>query len=188
MGAENINAYILAGGSSRRIRKDKLFLQIGDQTLLSKTVATCENCFEKVKLVAVKPARLSSLGIDVVQDSPAAKGPMAGIIAALEDSDTDTCFITAADLPDLSVEIIAALIAKYHGQRYFGLMEPNGLQPLCGIYHKSSIDDFYQFAKRGNFSVADVVKSLDHDLIKLPPIRWRNINYPEDLVVGNHDD
>lgn len=167
--------------------EDKLFLQIGDQTLLARTIATCEECCEKVKLVAGNPARLSTLGIEVVPDSPVARGPMAGIIAALEDSYSDVCFVTAADLPDLNKTIIESLIARYGGQQYFGLMESGGLQPLCGIYGGSSLDAFYRFAREGNFSVAAAVESLDYEALALPSIRWRNINYPEDLAAGGRD-
>jgi molybdopterin-guanine dinucleotide biosynthesis protein A len=140
-----------------------------------------------VKLVAGNPAGLSSLEMEVVRDSPTAKGPMAGIIAALEDSDNDICFVTAADLPDLDEKIIASLTSRYEGKQYLGLREPEGVQPLCGIYHRSSLEIFYQFAREGNFSVTAAVKSLDYDAIALPSIRWRNINYPEDLPVGERD-
>jgi molybdopterin-guanine dinucleotide biosynthesis protein A len=187
MVAGKIKAYILAGGSSRRMGTDKLFLKIDDRSLLERTISTCEFCFENVKLVAGNPARFSSLGIDIVPDSPAARGPMAGVIAALEDSDRDICFVTAADLPDLSRTIIESLIARYSGQQYFGLMEPGGLQPLCGIYSGSSLDAFYRFAREGNFSVAAAVESLNYEALALPSVRWRNINYPGDLAPGERD-
>ncbi len=167
---------------------DKLFLQIDGRSMLERTIDVCERCFSRVKLVAGEPARLSSLNREVILDSPMARGPMAGVIAALEDCDQDCCFVTAADLLDLSTEIIESLVSRYSGQQYFGLMEPNGLQPLCGIYHKSSLKSLYHFARTKEFSVAALVRTLDHNHIVVSSSRWRNINYPEDLTVGEHDD
>ena len=178
-------AYVLAGGSSRRMDADKLFLKIGGKSLLERTIATCEASFKQVKLVAGHSAKFSSLGYAVVLDSPRACGPMAGVIAALEDCDTDSCFVTAADLVDLSAEIIYSLVTRYRGEQYLGLIETNGVQPLCGIYHKSSLEVFYRCAQNNEFCMAAAMKTLSHGGIVLPPGQWRNINCPDDLASGD---
>jgi molybdopterin-guanine dinucleotide biosynthesis protein A len=188
MVAESIDGYVLAGGSSRRMGADKLFLQVDGKSLLERMVDVCERCFNRVKLVAGESEKLLSLNREVVQDNPVAKGPLAGIIAAIEDCRSDCCFITAADLVDLNAEMIESLVSQYKGQQYLGFMESGGLQPLCGIYHRSSLENLYECAKRGIFRMSEVVKILDHAGFALPSIRWRNINYPEDLAVGAHDD
>jgi molybdopterin-guanine dinucleotide biosynthesis protein A len=184
MNGTNLIAYVLAGGGSRRMGTDKLFLQIDGRSLLERTVATCKACFTQVKLVAGQAAGFSMLECPVVLDSPRARGPMAGVIAALEDCETDCCFVTAADLFDLSVEVIESLIAHYRGQQYLGVNESRGLQPLCGIYHKSSLDVFYRCAQRDEYRMAAVVTALNHSGIAVPAGRWRNINTPEDLPIG----
>lgn len=177
-------AYVLAGGSSRRMRVDKLFLQIGGQSLLERAIATCEPCFRQVRLVAGQSDRFSSLDYTVVLDSPRASGPMAGVIAALEDCETDSCFLTAADLFDLSAEVIESLVDQYRGQQYLGVKESSGLQPLCGIYHRSSLGAFYRCAQNGKYRMADALNELKSDGVALPSGQWRNINSPEDLAVG----
>jgi molybdopterin-guanine dinucleotide biosynthesis protein A len=180
-------AYVLAGGSSHRMRVDKLFLQIGGQSLLERAIATCEPCFRQVRLVAGQSDRFSSLDYTVVLDSPRASGPMAGVIAALEDCETDSCFLTAADLFDLSSEVIESLVAQYRGQQYLGVKESSGLQPLCGIYHRSSLGAFYRCAQNGKYRMADALNELKSDGVALPSGQWRNINSPEDLAVGGLD-
>jgi molybdopterin-guanine dinucleotide biosynthesis protein A len=180
-------AYVLAGGGSRRMGTDKLFIEINGQSLLARTAATCEAYFRQVKLVAGQSDKFLSLGYPVVLDSPKARGPVAGVIAALEDCDDDCCFVTAADLIDLRADVIASLITQYRGQQYLGLIEPRGLQPLCGVYHKSSLGVFYRCAQDGEFRVAEALNRLDHDGIALPSGRWRNINSREDLATGGVD-
>jgi molybdopterin-guanine dinucleotide biosynthesis protein A len=188
MAGKKITAYILAGGGSRRMGVDKLFLQVDGQSLLERAIAVCESYFGQVKLVSGDADKFSSLDYPVVLDSPKAKGPMAGVIAALEDCQSDSCFVTAADLLDLRTEILASIIAGYNGQQYFGLLESGGIQPLCGIYHKSALEVFYKFAKENNYGMTEAVKNLAHDGIIVPAGSWRNINCPEDLAIGGHGD
>jgi molybdopterin-guanine dinucleotide biosynthesis protein A len=180
----NFNAYVLAGGSSRRMGVDKLFVQINGLSMLERAIATCKKCFNQVKLVSPQTDKLLSYDCPVIIDNPKAKGPMAGVIAALEDCDTDICFITAVDLPDLSVEIIESLIANYQNQQYLGLLETNGPQPLCGIYHKSSLEVLYRMAHNNDYRMTEALTSLNYGGIVVREKRWRNINCPEDLPNG----
>jgi molybdopterin-guanine dinucleotide biosynthesis protein A len=181
--AERIKiAYVLAGGHSRRMGVDKLSLIVNGVSLLEHVTTKCAATIGQVKLVAPKIGRLSELGYPIVPDSPRAEGPMAGVIAALEDCQWENCFVTAADLFDLRAEVIALLVSQYRGQQYFGLEEPKGIQPLCGIYHKSALTILCARAGQGQFGMTDALKRMDTDSITLPPGKWRNINCPEDLV------
>lgn len=183
----DFTAYVLAGGRSRRMGVNKLFMKIDGRTLLERTLATCEACFAQVKVVAGQSDRFPALDYSIVLDSQRARGPMAGVIAALEDCDSESCFLTAADLLDLSPEVIASLVDRYRGEEYLGLIEPGGLQPLCGIYHKSALGAFYQCARRGEFSIVAALSLLRHRGVDLPAGQWRNINSPDDLLPGGHD-
>ena len=185
MDRTNLTGYVLAGGSSRRMGVDKLFIRVEGKTLLERTLATCEACFSTVKLVANERAKFSSLGYAVVLDSPRARGPMAGVIAALKDCVADVCFVTAVDLYDLSAGMIESLIARYREQQYLGLIEKGGLQPLCGLYHKSSLGAFYRCAQKNEFRMAEAMKELNYSGIAAPSDHWRNINSRDDLPIGD---
>lgn len=179
-----IKGYILSGGKSRRLGVNKLHVRVGGRSLLDRTIATCASCFESVTLVSGSREGLSGFGCDVVLDSSLARGPMAGVIAALEDCRADCCFVTAADLPDLDRRIIASIVARYADQQYLGIIEDGGLQPLCGIYHISSLDVLKRAARNGDYSLNRNMKFLNHEGIVPHGSRWRNINYPRDLAAG----
>jgi molybdopterin-guanine dinucleotide biosynthesis protein A len=163
---------------------DKLFMQVEGRPLLERVIGVCKECFKTVKLVAPSSTRLQSFGYPVVNDNPRARGPMAGVMAALTDCRGDCCFVTAADLCDLSPDIVASLIDRYEKQHYLGVREAKGIQPLCGIYHVCTLDVFYLFAQRGEYSMKKLVQALMHDGLDLPEGRWRNINCPDDLIDG----
>jgi molybdopterin-guanine dinucleotide biosynthesis protein A len=178
-------AYILAGGKSRRLGVNKLHIRIGDRSLLERIIAVCKTCFDAVKLVAGSCGELSFPDREVVPDSPLARGPMAGVIAALEDCRADYCFVTAADLPDLNTEIIGSLSAYRRDHQYAGVLEPSGLQPLCGFYHKSSLPVLMQAAERQEYSLNKTMRFLKHTGITPCSEKWRNINHPQDLALGD---
>lgn len=175
-------AYVLAGGQSRRMGTDKLSLMIGGASLLERTTAVCAASFGLVKLVAPTAGKLSELGYPVVLDSPTAAGPMAGIIAVLEDCPTESCFVTAADLFDLSTEVIELLVSRYRGQDYIGLKEERGVQPLCGIYNVAALAVLQSRAEKGSYGMSDALQDMRIGSVEIPPGQWRNLNRPEDLA------
>ncbi len=174
-------AYILAGGKSRRLGRDKLFVQHNGTTLLAHAVNICSGLFHTVKIVAKNPDRFPSLGCEIVIDTPDADGPMAGIIAALQNCREDWCFITAADLPDLNREIITTIIGAYTGQQFVGLYEEHGPQMLCGVYHHSALPVLIARAKQGDYRMVGTLSTLTHKLLPVPVDTWRNVNTPADL-------
>ena len=176
------SAYILAGGQSRRMGRDKLFLDCGGEPLLMRTLGICREAFASVTLVARTRAKFKSLDCEVLLDNPQAHGPLAGVIAAIEDCAQECCFITAADLYDLDVQIIDRLRASYSGEQYLGLCESDLPQPLCGIYHKSALLHLQRRAAVGQFRMIEAIVGLEHRLLPIGSETWRNINCPSDLV------
>lgn len=176
------NAYILAGGKSSRMGQDKLFLEVDGKHLLRHTLSTCCELFERVSIVAKEKNKFSAFDCNVVLDWEGADGPMAGIVAALQDCPEDYCFITAADLLDLSTTTISMLVRQYQGEQYFGLKESERIQPLCGIYARSSLASLIDAAKRGRYGLHEALEQLDTKFISVNSDSWRNINRPEDII------
>lgn len=176
------SAYILAGGQSRRMGRDKLFLDCGGEPLLMRTLGICREAFASVTLVARSLDKFKSLGCEVLLDNPQAQGPLAGVIAALEDCAQECCFITAADLYDLDTQIIDRLRVSYRDEEYLGLRESDMPQPLCGIYHKSALSHLKKQAAAGQLRMIEAIAGLEHRLLPIGSEKWRNINCPNDLV------
>lgn len=165
--------------------QDKLFLQLGQTTLLAKGIKTCREIFETVKIAGGTAEKFASFDCPVVLDYPGAKGPLAGIIAALQDCDEPCCFVTAADLCDLNGEIISQLIDQYDGQPYCGLIESGGIQPLCGIYNKSALPHLMEMAESGQFGLRFALSGMAYQGIEIELDVWRNVNRISDLkLVG----
>ncbi len=174
------HAYILAGGQSRRMGCDKLFLGVDDSPLLAKTLDTCRLRFSAVTIVARTTAKFHGLSCRVLLDTPGFPGPVGGVIAALEDCPDMACFITAADLADLSAAILDELFDAYNDEEYLGLQKDSFIQPLCGIYQSNVAGVLRAVAAENQYSLRRLMASLTTRFIAVPQ-RWRNINSPEDL-------
>lgn len=177
----NITGYILAGGQSRRIGLDKLFETFGTESLLQKTIATCQKSTSEIYIVAKDKLKFENFPLKVLIDDPIADGPLSGIITALKDCKNEYCFITAADFYDLKPEIIQNLIRSYQNEQFLGMNINNEVQPLCGIYNKSCLPILEQAAKNDIYKMKNILENLNSKFIDVKITPWRNINLPEDL-------
>ncbi len=166
------------------MKQDKLFVESGGITLLERTVRACESVFAETVIVARETAKFISLSKRIVLDVPDVPGPVAGLIAALEDCTGEAAFITAADLLDLSETVVRSLLRAYAGEDYLGVREPDRLQPLCGIYSISVLPHLKAMAADGIFALHQVLSELETGTVSVPQARWRNINRPNDLEGG----
>ncbi len=188
VGMEISAAYVMAGGQSRRMGRDKLFMHVDGVPLLDRTLQVCHSLFDDVYIVARQRAKFGSLKYDVFLDAPGAEGPMAGIITALRHCTAAACFVAAADLPDLDNAVITTLLLEYAGEQYLGVAEPGRCQPLCGIYAVSSLPVFLAAAKRGDYTLHTVLTALDHRFVQLNIKQWRNVNWPIDRYLRRVSD
>lgn len=190
-------AYLIAGGQSRRMGCDKLFVEIDGRTLLDRALSTCQDRFSDTSIVAREKEKFCGYDTRVVIDSPAAEGPMAGLIAALEDCPDSCCFVTAVDLFDLSTDLIDQLLAAYRDEAYLGISEPSNvnksdavsdLQPLCGILSKTALPALLRQARTGDYRLKSVLSGLRTGFVIPNGSFWRNLNTCDDLhkLGGNH--
>ena len=163
--------YILAGGRSRRYGSDKARALIDGQPLLVRVAQELEDVASSVTVVARSGSDYDDLALRTIGDSIPDKGPMGGLLAALEDAGTaEWLFITACDwvgirvgwardLLDARSEDIRAVV--YRSDRY---------HPLFGLYHTAARDDVLRH-------IRDDDLKMQHLLDRLPT---RSMPVPDD--------
>src|SRR5437899_1580697 len=97
--AFGITAFVLAGGKSIRMGRDKAFLQLGDRTLLLRALDLASTVAAEVRIVG-DATKLAAFG-PVVEDVYRERGPLAAIHAALLSTTTELNLMLAVDLPFL---------------------------------------------------------------------------------------
>jgi molybdenum cofactor guanylyltransferase len=194
---DQISAFILTGGASSRMGKAKGLLEFVGEPLIIRIARMIEPLVSSV--IAVGPSeRYAPLGLAVMEDQPfgiagergRSPGPLAGIASALSASRTDWNLILACDLPYLSREWVAWLLARTEvssGQIIMPRTE-GGPEPLAAVYRRECAEPIIAALHHGVRKVTDAVTQLRTDFVT--EREWhhidsdgrvlRNMNTPED--------
>ena len=136
----NVDAFILIGGRSTRLGRDKAFVELGGRSLVSRAVQTLQGEFARLTVVAGNSLQFATQaiadGVPFIFDLYENRGPLGGIHAALANTNTPWIFVLACDYPFVSTDVIRLLRDRVSDE--FGAIIPEQddgrLQPLCAFY------------------------------------------------------
>lgn len=182
-----VAGFILAGGASSRMGRDKALLEIAGETLVGRTSRLLAPLVASVTVIG--PAgRLA--GLNVVPDDLPGLGPLGGIVTALRISDRPWSLVVACDLPFLSHTWLEHLIQRALASSTDVLIPEStaGAEPLCAMYHHRCLEPIRQATARGTRKITDALAGCVVETI--PPAEWKafdsegwlfkNMNTPED--------
>ena len=188
---DQVAGFILAGGASSRMGRDKALLEIGGVPLLVRSARLLEPLVAAVTVIG-PPERYSALGLRVVPDDSAGLGPLAGLATALRISRTEWDLVVGCDLPYLSAAWLEWLIMRALDSPADALVPETsrGLEPLCAIYRARCAAKLTAALAAGVRKVTDAVAALAPE--RLTPAQWetiaagetlfKNMNTPEDYA------
>jgi len=107
------SGFVLAGGASKRMGRDKALLPFDGTTLVEHVAKiVCQAVGSAPGSVALvgDPDRLSHLGLPVFPDELPGCGPLSGIYTALKITQTDWNVVVACDMPGVSADVLRALL------------------------------------------------------------------------------
>lgn len=131
-----LTAFILAGGKSTRMGKDKALLEWGGGTLLEHALQVARAVSERLAVVGgPQHARFGPVLLDIFSG----RGPLGGIHAALEASRTDLNLILAVDMPLIEPRFLGFLVERAQASEALVTIPrtSEGWQPLCAVYRRS---------------------------------------------------
>ena len=134
---------VLAGGASRRMGSDKALLQIGSERLVDRQVRILRETVGDPVYVGLpfgdSVAWPLPKGAIPIRDSQPDSGPLAGIVAGLEASDSGRLVVVAVDLPRIHPDWIRSLID--HSRPGVGVVPfvEGRLEPLAAAYPRSGL-------------------------------------------------
>ena len=181
--------FILAGGKSSRMGSDKAFLQLGDETLLSRALKVAGAVTGEVWIVgdAKKFAAFGRVIEDVYRD----RGPLGGIHGALSSSATELNLMLAVDLPFVGPEFLEYLLlrARESGAMVTVPRAGGGLQPLCAAYRRGFAEVAEQSLREGKNKIDSLFATVGTCVIEEDELVragfsaeiFRNLNTPEEL-------
>ena len=127
-----LQAFILAGGQSRRMGTDKSRLAFADQTFSERIATTLEQVSDAVTLVG---ARYVHPKYRTVADIYKEWGALGGLHAALAAGERDWAIVVACDLPFVTAQLFAYLSSLREKYDAVVPLQPDGRpQPIAPRY------------------------------------------------------
>jgi molybdopterin-guanine dinucleotide biosynthesis protein A len=181
--------FVLAGGQSSRMGRDKALLELDGMTLIEQIAAKVREAAGSVTIVGA-PERYSHLGLAVIADGEAGQGPLGGIVTALETTTARWNLVTACDMPFITKNFLHQLmeLARDCGAEALVPLSGDGRpQPLCAVYRQSCGARLADALRAGTRKVTTALERVQVEYRQVEEIRvFRNVNSPSDWEVCRH--
>jgi molybdopterin-guanine dinucleotide biosynthesis protein A len=183
--------FVLVGGLSRRMGRDKALLPLHGVPMALRQAKKLEALCSSVAFVGKEPGELGALGFPFVKDGTPEQAALHGLVAALGASTEEACLVLAADLPNVSGELLAALLARLEASGAAAVVpwDGKGPQPLCAAWSTRALPALRASAASGDLSLRRALEAAGgvvlsaEETARLPgfvPGAFRNVNTPED--------
>lgn len=194
-----IEGFVLAGGQSRRMGRNKANLLLGGTTLTDRAAAVLAEAADPVYVVGSLPGGPASLKI--IADEPVgknARGAIVGLYTALFHAKSDWIIVLACDLPFVSGELLTRMVSVVtqfednpNDNTDAVLAEqPDGrIQPLCGLYRvqvclpgirKMISEDNWRLQDLSKYLSTRILRFSEFEEIPLADNLFLNVNTPDD--------
>jgi molybdenum cofactor guanylyltransferase len=200
-----VNAFVLAGGVSSRMGRDKALLEIDGRPLIVHALEKLRALGLAPRICGARPAL--ALFAETIPDNIPHCGPLGGIEAALSITDADLNLFLPVDLPLLPVEFLRWLAHRAQSTGAVATIPQLDTrpQPLCAVYSRRLRPGLRAALTVGDYKVmvaipaaatalAEPIDLFDVEPIApeipsapsafgLPPLDdwFRNVNTPADL-------
>lgn len=186
-------AAILAGGGSRRMGRDKAFVEYGGVPMIERVIGVLAPLAAEVVIIANDVEKYSSLGLPVHRDVEPGMGPLSGLYTAFAATGAAELLLAACDMPRLSPRMAEFVLSQAAAPGEAVIPVIGGVeQGLFAIYRRRAVERFEDRIKNRSIQFDEFRKSLDksliaeEDLCRVEPdlISFLNVNRPEDLLPG----
>jgi molybdopterin-guanine dinucleotide biosynthesis protein A len=165
----DVGGYVLAGGKSLRMGKDKALLELAGRPLVQHAVVKVSRVCSEVHLLGNRN-ELSVYG-PLVRDLHEGGGPLSGIESALEDSRYDWNLFMPVDMPFLPTAFLGwwmpmALAREKDGMRMAMLTVDGHPQPALCLLHKDVLPAVKTAVERGVFKLFRVFEETERELLE----------------------
>ena len=169
--------------------RDKANVLLGEQTLLQHVITAMQKSFSHIILSVREPR--PDLKLLQVCDAPDVSGPLAGVLAGLEQSQTPWIFLVACDMPFMQATVIESLSLRRDQHQAVVPIINGHAQPMAAFYARSILPVLRaHLAGGGKNSLRALFEHLDicyvdeTELAKIDPTlnSFFDLDTPRDLA------
>lgn len=185
-----VSISILYGGSAKRFKSNKALYELNGKPIIKIIYDRLKPFTDDIFLQG--SAKELIPGIKTYPDIVKNKGPLGGIYSSLVNAKYEKLFVIACDLPFVDSRVLKEL-KKY---KEYDIVVPQWsrgyYEPLCALYSRALIPliktqldknilKTTKFYEHANIKAINIDRLIEEG--KLKKDCFKNINFPEDLVV-----
>ncbi|MDY0116466.1 MAG: molybdenum cofactor guanylyltransferase MobA, partial [Sulfurimonadaceae bacterium] len=176
-----------AGGKSSRMGEDKSLLPFGGfDTLTEFQLHRLSKLFTHV-YISTKTKQKFNFDASFIEDIPSpfdTYAPTSGFVATFESMACEKFFALSVDAPFIDEVIIRRLIEEDAAQQDIDATiakSNHGMEPMCGIYHRSLAPAFKKMLEEDNHKLGMLLKQSHTHFVIFPTSEpFLNLNHPEE--------
>jgi len=177
---EPATALVLAGGRSRRMGRDKSLLPVAGKPMIEHIVDRLRPHFDELLVSADEEDKFRFLGVPVVVDRVANRGPLQGLASGLEVSTNALNFVVACDMPGVNLRLVRQLLSR--APSFDGVVPMTGeeqYEPLFAVYRRSILPTANRLLEDGHRRIRSLFDFHRFNFVRLAAVQataMRNLN------------
>jgi molybdopterin-guanine dinucleotide biosynthesis protein A len=181
--------FVLTGGQSSRMGRDKARLLLGSRYLVEEIAETVLQVADSVILIG-RPETFADLGLKCLPDLRSGVGPLAGLETALASSSDEALnLVVGCDMPGLQARWLEQVLetAQDSGALCVAAKDAAGkTHPLCAVYRTACLPFVQKALDAGRLRLIDLLASLDAVEMPIGDV-IANVNTPTEWAAWQAD-
>ena len=182
----DIPCVIFAGGKSSRMGEDKALLPFaGFNTLTQFQLSRLSKIFKTV-YISCRDKSKFNFTANFIEDveSDSIYAPTIGFVTVFKVLQVESFFALSVDAPFVGLQQISQLLALDSSSNDATIVQTDfGIQPLCGIYHRSLESKFLKMQKNNSHKLGFLLKSSNTRYLYFKDqTPFLNMNQPDDYT------
>lgn len=174
---------LFAGGKSSRMGEDKSLLPFGGYSSLAEFQYNRLSALFKQVAVSTKTADKFSFDARFILDPiDVDYAPTAGFVSAFRNLETDRFMALSVDTPFIDRDVFQKLLDADHDDADAIIAKTaEGSHPLCGIYHRSLLEEFERMLREGDHRLGKLLASSKTYFVEFDDeAPFMNLNHPHE--------
>ncbi|TXE14629.1 molybdenum cofactor guanylyltransferase [Algoriphagus aquimarinus] len=166
--SQEITAYVLCGGKSVRMQAEKGLVLYKGKPFIRWIIEAIMPITSNIILVTSN-GDYSLVGLPMIEDTYADKGPVGGIFTALNHSKTTRNLILSCDIPKITTELLRTVTDESWETEapVTFLSDGKNDYPLIGVYSKSALKIFADAISADKLKLCPLVNMISHQKISI---------------------
>ena len=169
---------------------DKAILKLGGRTFVARVAAAMEPLVSELCLIGASDAS-EHPGLPATPDQLPGRGPLGGILTAIEHANSTDVLVVACDMPLVTTDVLRVLIDAIDADDDAAMpLLARGPLPVCAVYRRRVVAPLRHYLDEGHEKAQGFASRIRTRFVDVDAFRrvdphghgLRNINTPQDYA------